>query len=109
MDARIRIPYDQGIWPAFWMFGKDIAAVMWPKCGEIDILENIAKKPALIHGTVHGPDYSSGKGITAQTTLPGRVPSPMTSTYSARIGRATPSSSFSTGLPTRKWNARRSP
>src|ERR1035437_7343004 len=24
IEARIRIPYGQGIWPAFWMLGEDI-------------------------------------------------------------------------------------
>jgi beta-glucanase (GH16 family) len=73
VEARIRIPYGQGIWPALWMLGKDISTVGWPKCGEIDILENIGKEPKLIHATVHGPGYSGGKGITAQTALPGEV------------------------------------
>lgn len=69
VEARIRIPYGQGIWPAFWMLGNDIATAGWPKCGEIDIMENIGKEPALIHGTVHGQGYSGSGGITAQTGL----------------------------------------
>src|ERR1043165_3971110 len=36
-EARIKIPYGQGIWPAFWMLGDDIDQVGWPTCGEIDI------------------------------------------------------------------------
>ena len=71
VEARIRVPYGQGIWPAFWMLGKDIGAVGWPQCGEIDIMENMGKEPSLVHGTVHGPGYSGAKGITAQTGLPG--------------------------------------
>ena len=39
--ARIRLPYGQGIWPAFWMLGDNITTVGWPKCGEIDIMEMI--------------------------------------------------------------------
>src|SRR5687767_13975462 len=39
--ARIKLPYGQGIWPAFWMLGSNITTVGWPKCGEIDILEMI--------------------------------------------------------------------
>jgi beta-glucanase (GH16 family) len=41
VDARIKLPYGQGIWPAFWMFGESIYSIGWPKCGEIDILEMI--------------------------------------------------------------------
>src|SRR6266403_757583 len=45
-EARIQIPKGQGMWPAFWMLGNNITSVGWPKCGEIDIMENIARSPA---------------------------------------------------------------
>ena len=64
-EARIKIPRGQGIWPAFWMLGDDIEAPGWPKCGEIDIMENIGKEPGLVHGTIHGPGYSGEHGIGA--------------------------------------------
>jgi beta-glucanase (GH16 family) len=64
-EARIKIPRGQGIWPAFWMLGADINKTPWPDCGEIDIMENIGKEPALVHGTIHGPGYSGAKGISA--------------------------------------------
>jgi len=38
-EARIKIPYGQGIWPAFWMLGNDLDTAGWPSCGEIDIME----------------------------------------------------------------------
>jgi beta-glucanase (GH16 family) len=63
IEARIQIPRGQGIWPAFWMLGDDIGTVGWPKCGEIDIMENIGKEPGTVHGTIHGPGYSGDKGI----------------------------------------------
>lgn len=63
VEARIRIPYGQGIWPAFWMLGEDIKRKGWPACGEIDIMENIGREPDTVHGTVHGPGYSGSKGI----------------------------------------------
>ena len=69
-EARIKIPYGQGIWPAFWMLGDDIEKKGWPDCGEIDIMENIGKEPAMVHGTIHGPGYSGGKGIGAPFELP---------------------------------------
>jgi beta-glucanase (GH16 family) len=70
IEARMQIPYGQGIWPAFWMLGDDIKTNGWPRCGEIDIMENIGKEPATVHGTVHGPGYSGGKGIGAPFALP---------------------------------------
>jgi len=71
-EARIKIPYGQGIWPAFWMLGDNIDSVHWPNCGEIDIMENIGKEPSIVHGTFHGPGYSGAGGITAAYQLPGR-------------------------------------
>ena len=63
VEARIRIPRGQGIWPAFWMLGNDIGQVGWPECGEIDIMENIGREPSTVHGTLHGPGYSGGQGV----------------------------------------------
>jgi beta-glucanase (GH16 family) len=62
-EARIRIPRGQGIWPAFWLLGADCGKLPWPRCGEIDIMENIGKEPGVVHGTLHGPGYSGEKGI----------------------------------------------
>ena len=69
-EARIQIPRGQGIWPAFWMLGDDIDKTSWPNCGEIDIMENIGKEPATIHGTIHGPGYSGDHGISSAFSLP---------------------------------------
>ena len=68
-EARIKIPRGQGIWPAFWMLGNDIDKVRWPRCGEIDIMENIGKEPSTIHGTLHGPGYSAANGPSASYSL----------------------------------------
>lgn len=69
IEARIRLPFGQGIWPAFWMLGKNINKVGWPRCGEIDIMENIGREPAKAHGTIHGPGYSGANGIGAAYNL----------------------------------------
>jgi beta-glucanase (GH16 family) len=69
-EARIKVPYGQGIWPAFWMLGEDIPSKGWPECGEIDIMENIGREPSAAHGTVHGPGYSGAEGISHTFTLP---------------------------------------
>lgn len=65
VQARVRLPRGRGIWPAFWMLGQDIDEVGWPRCGEIDVMENFGTDPAVVHGTVHGPGYSGAAGITA--------------------------------------------
>jgi len=70
-EARIKVPFGQGMWPAFWMLGDDIEKAGWPGCGEIDIMENIGKEPSMIHGSIHGPGYTGSVGLEAPYTLPG--------------------------------------
>jgi beta-glucanase (GH16 family) len=62
-------PGGKGIWPAFWLLGDNDDTANWPKCGEIDIIENIGD-PAIIYSTVHGPGYSGAHGISAKFPLP---------------------------------------
>ena len=73
IEARIKIPKGQGMWPAFWLLGTDINTNPWPACGEIDVVENVGKEPNIIHGSMHGPGYSGAAGPTAQTSLPSPV------------------------------------
>ena len=67
IEARIKLPFGQGIWPAFWMLGNNISTVGWPQCGEIDIMENIGNTPTINYGSVHAPNYN----VTAQYPLAG--------------------------------------
>jgi uncharacterized protein (TIGR03437 family) len=81
IEARIKLPFGQGVWPAFWMLGENFSTVSWPNCGEVDIMENFgtfANNATVNNGTIHGPttntpnaaDYNGGDGIGASTTLP---------------------------------------
>jgi len=69
-EARIKITHGEGMWPAFWMMGDNIETVNWPNCGEIDIMENIGKEPAVVHGSMHGPGYFGANGFSAAYSLP---------------------------------------
>jgi beta-glucanase (GH16 family) len=71
VEARMKVPRGQGMWPAFWMLGSDIGSVGWPASGEIDVMENVGFEPGTVHGTLHGPGYSGSGGIGAAYTLPG--------------------------------------
>ena len=42
LSIHAKIPRGKGIWTALWMMGENIDAVLWPACGEIDILESVA-------------------------------------------------------------------
>ncbi|WP_299485909.1 glycoside hydrolase family 16 protein [uncultured Allomuricauda sp.] len=70
-EARIRLPYGQGIWPAFWMLGADIDENPWPGAGEIDIMEYRGQNPTVLIGSVHGPGYSGGQAISKEYILEG--------------------------------------
>jgi beta-glucanase (GH16 family) len=69
VEARIKLPWGQGLWPAFWMLGANIDTVGWPQCGEIDIMENRGQEPTLIAGSIHGPGYSAAEAITKDFEL----------------------------------------
>lgn len=56
IEARMRLPGGQGVWPAFWMLAQDSPYGGWPASGEIDIMEatnlGVAGKNEVI-GTLH--------------------------------------------------------
>ncbi len=69
-EARMKLPYGQGIWPAFWMLGDDQNGTLtWPQLGEIDIMEYRGQDPTIVLGTVHGPGYSGGEAVSKSYTL----------------------------------------
>ena len=53
IDARIKLPTAQGMWPAFWMLGDNFPTVGWAGCGEIDIMELVGSEPDVVHGNIH--------------------------------------------------------
>lgn len=77
IEARIKLPYGQGIWPAFWMLGADINSIGWPACGEIDIMEMVGgtNRDNTVYSTLHwesdgshaeyGKSYTLSSGIFA--------------------------------------------
>lgn len=73
IEARIKLPKGQGIWPAFWMLGTDFDRIGWPACGEIDIMENVGYEPSKVHGSLHGPGYSGGSPLSGVYTLPNQA------------------------------------
>lgn len=70
-EASIKLPLGKGIWPAFWLLGDNDGSAGWPRCGEIDIFENIGE-PSRVYSTLHGPGYSGAHGISAKFALPER-------------------------------------
>lgn len=60
--ARIKMPYGEGMWPAFWMLGDNRYVVGWPACGEIDIMEMRGGKDDFGDGIVHGSFHRMSHG-----------------------------------------------
>ena len=67
MEARAKLPVGQGIWPAFWMLGKNISTVGWPKAGEIDILEYVGREPHMVFTSLH-TEASHGNTVNTKKT-----------------------------------------
>ncbi len=71
VEARIKVPKGNGLWPAFWMMGADfLTGRPWPYNGEIDIMEVLGKDVKTSYSTVHAPAYNGGGGIGSPYTLP---------------------------------------
>jgi beta-glucanase (GH16 family) len=59
IEARIKLPESQGMWPAFWLLGNNIATIDWPACGELDVMEHIdgSNPPFSVGGAPAGYDW----------------------------------------------------
>lgn len=90
-EARIKLPLGKGMFPAFWLLGENFCEaqtqignnvicdsslpnyeagnVLWPQCGEIDIMEYLGNKPTEVFGTIHGPGFSGGNSISKKYNL----------------------------------------
>ena len=58
MEIRARVPSGVGVWPAIWMLPSENAYGLWPKSGEIDIMEHVGYMPDSIFGTAHTQLYN---------------------------------------------------
>jgi beta-glucanase (GH16 family) len=72
IEARIKVPESQGMWPAFWMLGNNITTLSWPGCGELDIMEHIdgSNPPPFVGGTPPGYDWIAGSVHGGTTASP---------------------------------------
>jgi beta-glucanase (GH16 family) len=57
VEARIRVPAGQSLWPAFKMLGTGFPATSWPQCGELDIMEGRGSDPRAMSSAWHGPGF----------------------------------------------------
>lgn len=70
IEARIRLPGGQGIWPAFWMLSQDSPYGSWAASGEIDVMEAVNLGGIggnRVFGTIHYGDEFPGNLFTSTT------------------------------------------
>ena len=70
VEARAKMPFGIGTWPAIWMLGKNInepgaywqtqgfGTTAWPACGEIDIMEHWGSNQNYVQSALHTPSSS---------------------------------------------------
>ena len=68
IEARIRFPGGQGIWPAFWMLPQDDVYGTWAASGEIDVVEAVnlgGTGRNTVFGTIHyGGEFPANQSST---------------------------------------------
>lgn len=65
VEARMRMPRGNGLWPAFWMMRDG------PAYGELDVVETLGEDPGKAYQTIHhGPSWEGRKVDQARTELP---------------------------------------
>ena len=67
IEARIKLPGNQGTWPAFWMIPQDNVYGGWAASGEIDIMEQTGGHLTDIAGTIHCGGPWPGNWYRSQT------------------------------------------
>jgi beta-glucanase (GH16 family) len=69
VEARAKLPFGLGTWPAIWTLGKNITetggywtdtygTTGWPACGEIDIMEHWGYNQNFVQSALHTPSSS---------------------------------------------------
>jgi beta-glucanase (GH16 family) len=90
IEAKMLLPEEQGMWPAFWLLGNSIATINWPACGEADIMEHIdGNNTPFGGGTGTGPGYDwvagsvhGGPSSSAEVNLSNQYPSSASNGFS---------------------------
>ena len=57
----------KGSWSAGWMLGADCDTNIWPKCGEIDIMEGMN---GAVPQTIHCPYFNNGANSHGNKNYP---------------------------------------
>ena len=61
VEIKAKMPASKGTWPAMWFLGSNFSTEGWPKCGEIDMLEQKGDKKTHILGACHWYDTDNNR------------------------------------------------
>lgn len=76
IEARLKLPADNGTWPAFWMMPRASVYGSWPASGEIDIMEHSPNTNSdgggllnQVYSTLHFQKHYAGnsRGLSRET------------------------------------------
>lgn len=62
VEIRAKLPTGGGTWPALWLLGENHPSLIWPACGEIDIMEHVGNIQNRVFGTLHYPERFGANG-----------------------------------------------
>lgn len=71
VEVRAKLPACKGTWPAIWLMPNKDVYGMWPRSGEIDIMEQVGFDPDIVHFTAHSY-LNHGEGNKQHNSM--RVP-----------------------------------
>ena len=102
--ARIKLPAGRGLWPAFWMLGRNINRAVWPACGEMDIMEMRGQNPSIAQSAVHGPLYSGNTPFKKEYGLMGKNYAEDYHVFSVEWTETVPELSSASNVPAPSFN-----
>jgi beta-glucanase (GH16 family) len=79
-EIRAKVPPGKGTWPAIWMLNDYLRKndpahkVGWPRCGEIDIMENVGFDPSNFHFSLHSDNFNWQKKQQRTKVVPADHP-----------------------------------
>ena len=69
LEVKAKLPAGLGTWSAIWMLPTENKYGIWPKSGEIDIMEHLGYSPDSIFSTVHTATYNHIIGTQVGETI----------------------------------------
>lgn len=68
-EVKAKLPHGRGTWPAIWAMPTDSTYGIWPRSGEIDIMEHVGYDPGQVHASIHCEDYCWRQGTQKTASI----------------------------------------